>query len=180
MNLMRTARQHACRLRKSAAAVLVAGFFAACSSIDCPLDNIVGMTVTLYSSESRTSLTLADTLTVRVAGSDTVLLNRGFALNSFMLPLRYATGTDTLLFRFSNASGQYATDTIFLRQEARPHFENIDCPAAIFHQLREVRWTSHALREMPLTVDSVAFKQTLVNYDDNENLRVYLRSTASE
>ncbi|MBR1594479.1 MAG: hypothetical protein IJ692_01235 [Alloprevotella sp.] len=159
---------------------MVAGFFAACSSIDCPLDNIVGMTVTLYSSESRTPLTLADSLTVRVAGSDTILLNRGFALSSFIMPLRYATGTDTLLFRFSNDNGQSATDTIFLSQEVRPHFENIDCPAAIFHQLCRVRWTSHALREMPLTVDSVALRQTLVNYDNNENLRVYLRSTASE
>lgn len=152
----------------------------ACSNIDCPLDNIVGMTVNLYSAENRTSLTLTDTLTVRSAGADTLLLNRGYALSTFIIPLRYETGTDTLLFRFSNNKGQVATDTIFLHQEARHHFENLDCPAAIFHKLRKVRWTSHALRLMPLTIDSVAFGQTLVNYDDIENLRVYLRSTASE
>ena len=72
----------------------------ACSNIDCPLDNIVGMTVNLYSAENRTSLTLTDTLTVRSAGADTLLLNRGYALSTFIIPLRYETGTDTLLFRF--------------------------------------------------------------------------------
>lgn len=151
-----------------------------CSNIDCPLDNIVGMTVTLYSSETRQPLTLTDTLTVQVSGSDTILLNRGINLQSVMLPLRYSTDTDTLLLRFSNDKGQAARDTLFLSHEAKPHFENIDCPAAVFHKIQNVRWTSHLLREMPLTIDSVALINPNVNYDDTENLRVYLRATASE
>lgn len=31
---------------------------------------------------------------------------------------------------------------------------------------------------MPLTIDSVAVSQTSVNYDDKENLKIYLRSTS--
>ena len=171
--------------RKSNTFVLVAGFMLAslmpsCSNIDCPLDNIVGMTVTLYSSETRLPLTLTDTLTVSVAGSDSILLNRGISLQSFMLPLRYETDTDTLHLRFSNDSGQAARDTLFLEHEASPHFENIDCPAAIFHCIKNLRWKSHQLREMPLTIDSVAIINKNVNYDDTENLRIYLRATASE
>lgn len=163
-----------------AACITAATLMPSCSNIDCPLDNIVGMTVTLYSSETRLPLTLTDTLTVRVCGSDTLLLNRGINLQSLMLPLRYSTDTDTLLLRFSNAIGQAARDTLFLRHEAKPHFENIDCPAAVFHHIQNVRWTSHQLREMPLTIDSVALINSNVNYDDTENLRVYLRATASE
>ena len=129
-----------------AASITATILMPSCSNIDCPLDNIVGMTVTLYSSETRQPLTL----------------------------------TDTLLLRFSNDKGQAARDTLFLSHETKPHFENIDCPAAVFHKIQNVRWTSHLLREMPLTIDSVALINPNVNYDDTENLRVYLRATASE
>ncbi|MBR1713040.1 MAG: hypothetical protein IJ722_06520 [Alloprevotella sp.] len=159
--------------------VLTALFLAACSNIECPLDNIVVATCGLYTAEDGNPLTLEDSLTIRPAGRDILLLNRAQGISSFVLPLRNAAGTDTLLLRFSNARKQVATDTLFLTHTTQPHFESIDCPTAVFHALTAVRWTSHALGVMPLTLDSVALVRSTVNYDDIENLQLYLRATSS-
>lgn len=153
---------------------------AGCSNIDCPLENVVRLRCVLYSAEEGGRLTLSDTLTVRVAGNDSVVLNRASGLSDFSLPVRYRSGADTFLLRFSNQRGQTATDTIVLFHTNQPHFENIDCPAAMFHTIDSLRWTSHTLREMPLTLDSVGVGRALINYETSENLRIYLRSTASE
>lgn len=151
-----------------------------CTGIDCPFDKKVDMGCTIYATETQSLLTLTDTLTVTAVGTDSVLLNKGISLNEFQLPLRYQSGTDTLVFRFSNNLGQWARDTIFVDQTARPHFESNDCPMAIYHQIDAVRWTSHALADMPLTIDNVTIQRTTVGYDNEEHLRIYLRATAGQ
>lgn len=149
----------------------------ACTNVDCPLDNIVEMTCGLYSAEDKASLKISDTLTVRAGGTkDTILLNRAQNISSFALPLRHQAEEDTLLLRFSNAAGLAATDTLFVGHTNMPHFESVDCPSAMFHTLNCVRWTSHTLSQMPLTIDSVSITRNAVNYENIENLRIYLRS----
>lgn len=150
-----------------------------CTNIDCPLDSIVVMTSTLYASETGAPMRLADSLSVRPAGRDTLLLHRAQGIDRFALPLRSKAGTDTLLLRFSDASGAQAEDTLFVTHDSFAHFENLDCPANVFHRIRDVRHTSHALSRFPLTLDSVGIVRALVDYDDYENLRIYLRSTSS-
>ena len=59
-----------------------------CSNIDCPLDNVVMMQCNLYASETGQPLKLIDTLTVKSAGRDTVLLIRATGVKSFLLPLK--------------------------------------------------------------------------------------------
>lgn len=153
---------------------------AACTNIDCPLDNVVALQCGLYQSETGAPLTLSDTLTVRAGGVlDTVLLNRAIGLKDFQLPVRQGAAADTLLLRFANEHGQAAEDSIIVGHEATAHFESLDCPATFFHTLTAVRWTSHALGEMPLTIDRVEIVRPQVNYDNVENLRIYLRSTAA-
>ncbi len=174
-------RMHKIRFNLSAPLCALALFAASCSNIDCPLDNIVLMTAGLYDAETGKTLTLSDTLTVSATGSgirDTVLLNRATAVSSFAIPLRHAADCDTLLLRFANASGQSATDTLRLSHTNTLHFESIDCPTAVFFTLNEATWTSHSLGTMPLTIDSVAFARKSVNYDDVENIKIYLRSTS--
>ncbi len=136
------------------------------------------MTCQLYEAETEGTLSLTDTLTVKAAGTDSVLLNRGVGLSSFLLPVRQGATTDTLLLCLSNEKGQRATDTVFVEHTNEPHFENVDCPAAVFHTILSVGWTSHPLSQMPLTVDSVAVARSTVNYDDVENIKIFLRSTA--
>ena len=164
---------------RQAVGVWLALMVAGCSNIDCPLDNVVRMQCNLYASETRKALTLSDVLTVTPAGRDTVLLNQATAISSFLLPLKEGGTRDTLLLHFSNTAGQEAVDTLFVTHEPQPHFESVDCPACVFHTIKEVGFTSHALGLMPLTIDSVAIVRTAVNYDDIENLRIFLRSTTS-
>ena len=123
---------------------------------------------------------MADALTVHPANHNFFLLNQATDISSFVAPLRNTGGTDTLLLSFSNTQNQLATDTLFVTHTPTPHFESIDCPASVFHHITTVRWTSHSLGLMPLTIDSVAIIRSLVDYEDMENLRLYLRATTSE
>ena len=157
---------------------LILTLFAGCTEVECPLDNVVEMTCTLYDAQTQKQVKITDTLTVMATGTDSILFNRGINLNQLKLPLGYTTVIDTLLYRFSNAKGQAAVDTVFVRHENLPHFESVDCPVVVFHHISQVRWTCHSLSVMPLTIDSVALIQPTVNYEDTENLRVFLRSAA--
>lgn len=157
--------------------LLVIATLSACSNIDCPLDNVVRMQCNLYAYETKSSLTLTDVLSVTPAGRDTVLLNGATNISSFLLPLKEGGEQDTLLLHLSNASGQHATDTLFVSHKPQPHFESLDCPSSVFHTITAVRATSHPLAQLPLTVDSVSLVRGIVNYDDVENIRIFLRST---
>ncbi len=150
----------------------------ACSNIDCPLDNVVSMQCNLYSSETNSAYTLTDELTVFPAGRDTILLNKATDITSFLLPLKEGGEQDTLLLHLENANGQTATDTLFVTHTPQPHFESLDCPSSVFHTITQVRATSHSLSILPLTIDSVSLVRPLVNYEDNENIRIFLRSTS--
>lgn len=155
-------------------------FITGCSNINCPLDNVVMMQCNFYESETKRVLTLHNMLDVMPANSDTVLINRITQVNHILLPLREGGDLDTLLLQFSNAEEQTATDTLFVSHTRQPHFESVDCPASVFHTITAVRATSHPLSEFPLTIDSVSVVRSAVNYDDIENIRIFLRSTSDK
>lgn len=163
-------------IKKVALLIAAIVMFGGCSNIDCPLDNVVEMTCGLYSAQTQASFTLTDTLTVKPLGRDTVLLNRAENVKSFVLPLSYVGREDTLLLRFSNAQGQSATDTLWIGKTNQKHFESEDCPLSIFHTLQTVHWSSHPSSVYPITIDSISLVRPLVNYENIENLRIFLRS----
>lgn len=169
-------------MRYSASVLLLlsACLLSACSNIDCPLDNVVLMQCNLYDSETQKSLTLSDVLTVTPAGRDTVLLNQASGISSFLLPLKESGTRDTLLLNLSNSLGQEAVDTLFVEHQPQPHFESLDCPSCVFHTITGASCTSHALKLMPLTLDSVAVVRAMVNYDDIENIRIFLRTSSDD
>ena len=149
-----------------------------CTEVECPLDNVVEMTCTVYDIESGKKVKIYDTLTVKIAGSDSTLYNRGVGFDEFAVPLGYTSSVDTLLCCLSNKAGQSAVDTIFVSHEKLPHFESVDCPVVVFHRISHVAWTSHSLSVMPLTIDSIALIQSKVAYEDIENLRIFMRTLA--
>ena len=151
-----------------------------CTSIECPLDNVVMMQCNFYAKETEQPLKLNAELTVKPAGRDTVLLNKITAVESILLPLKEGEDKDTLLLQFVSQTGQQATDTLFVTHTRHPHFESLDCPVSVFHQIVSTHVTSHPLSELPLTADSVSLVRSLVDYNDIENIRIFLRSTHSE
>ena len=76
----------------------------ACSSIDCPVDNVVAVNyaVRAFNGETEVADTLKDTLsvwTIRSDGKDTLILNSGVDVKAFQLPISYAQPVDVLLFQ---------------------------------------------------------------------------------
>ncbi len=150
----------------------------ACSSIDCPLDNQVEMTLAFYDANTLKSLALPDTLSIYGlnAGSEQLLYNRGIAVKTVKLTLRPQQPTDTFLVRFTSPA-EGGTGTVWVAHESQSHFGALDCPASTFHTLRALRWKGHDLNLLPLTVDSAAISHSNVRYEDVENLKVFLRTT---
>lgn len=130
-----------------------------CSSVDCPVYNMVATNYRCYNSNGD-SLKLTDTLSVysqRRDGTDTLLLNRFVGKATFTLPVSYSHPEDKLVFSFKNGKTE-VTDTVWVKKDDIPHFESIDCNAKFFHTLTGVRSTTNKL-------DSVVIKNTSVNYD---------------
>lgn len=151
----------------------------ACSNIDCPLDNVVSLQCNLYDASTQSTLTLSDVLSVTPAGRDTLLLNQATGIKSFLLPLKEAGTQDTLLLHFANAQGAVQVDTLFVNHTPQPHFESLDCPSSVFHTLNAVRVSAQVSTNSAI-VDSVSLVRPIVNYDDIENIRLFIRTSAAK
>ena len=131
-----------------------------CSSIDCPVNNVVATRYRFYNTVGD-SLTLLDTLSVtstRKDGTDTLILNQLSEKSSFSLPISYSHPEDVLVFEFRNKE-VIGKDTVWVKKDDIPHFESVDCNASFFHTLTAVRCTNHLL-------DSIVIKNTSVTYDN--------------
>lgn len=125
---------------------------AACSSIDCPLNNVV---YTNYQLEGPVQ-TLPDTLTItttRMDGLDSVLINQQVNTDSFSLPVSYGRPEDVLFIQ-----ANHLRDTVWIQKTNEPHFESVDCGLNYFHTITGVRFTRHA-------IDSVVINHNSVTYD---------------
>jgi len=83
-----------------------------------------------------------------------------------------------MLFHFSDRWGQTVTDTLVVCHDNIQHFESVECPTVVFHQLISVDWANENTTAAAsfLTIDSVAIVRKLVDYADVENIQIYLRS----
>lgn len=155
-------------MRSKLLSALVVIFLVACSSIDCPVQNVVAVKYALMHGEEAD--TLKDTVWVfsrRSDGTDTLLLNRGTGISSFSLQVSYSHPEDTLLVLLSDTTGRLTLDTVWLKKDDIPHFESVDCSAHFFHRLTAVRSTHES-------IDSIRIVNPTVNYDASiTNLYIY-------
>ena len=68
-------------------------------------------------------------------------------------------------------------DTLFVNHTPQPHFESLDCPNSVFHTLNAVSISAQATASGAI-VDSVSLVRSIVNYDDVENIRLFIRTAA--
>ncbi|SHL18848.1 DUF6452 family protein [Xylanibacter ruminicola] len=163
--------------------LLLGVVMAACSSIDCPVQSTVA---TLYQvcDSTGTQMALSDTMTVVSArqdgteatlidGQDATLYNKGFGLKEFTLPISYKHPEDVLVFHFDNSNNKdlHVTDTVWIKKEDYPHFESVDCSAAFFHTITDVKFTRHY-------IDSIVIKNPSVTYD-SQTVHFYLYPKSS-
>lgn len=146
-------------------ALIGAVVIVSCSSIDCPVNNVVATRYRFYNTAGD-SLTLLDTLSVtstRKDGTDTLILNQLSEKSSFSLPISYSHPEDVLVFEFKNKE-IIARDTVWVKKEDIPHFESVDCNATFFHTLTDVRCTTHLLDSIVIKNSSVTYDNTIVHF----------------
>lgn len=163
-------------MKPSAINLLLASCFiltVACTSIDCPLNNVVLAKYTFYDSNGD-SVKLADTLSVittHIDGpqQDSVLFNRLTQRAKFTLPVSYNGREDEFIFHFWNSYDD-VTDTVRIQKTSKPHFESVDCAPVYFHTVNEV-WSTHNI------IDSVVINHKTIDYDSSkENFKIYLHT----
>ena len=145
-----------------------------CSSINCPIQTAVSINYALrqptdrYGENRQDTLATGDTLwiwTQRSDGTDTLLLNRGTRLTTFSLPVSSSHPEDMLVFYVADSLG-YSLDTLWIKKEDQPHFENVDCQAIFFHTLTAVRSTHNRIDSVVINTADVTF--------DTEPTHLYL------
>ena len=148
-------------------------FLLSCSSIECPVENLVYTKYGVYNGTGQADTLSGDTLYVfslRVDGSDTTLLNRGVNVTSFNLPISYSSPEDTLFFLRVSPDDVFLIDTVWIKKENIPHFESVDCSASFFHKITAVRTTHNG-------IDSIVINHADVNYDtSSQHFHVYFKS----
>lgn len=148
---------------------------AACSSVDCPVENTVATVYKLQRADGTPDTLRSDTLTIispKGNAGDTTLLNRSIATTSFQLPVSYTLLVDTLYLTLADTSQtnhKVYHDTIYISKTNSPHFESVDCNISYFHEITTVEHTHHR-------IDSIVINKTSVNYDlTKEHLRLYFK-----
>ena len=121
---------------------------AACSTIDCPLNN------TVYA-----KYVLRGPVT-------TLPINQQENTDSFSLPMSYNRPEDVLVMQTNNLF-----DTIKVEKTNTPHFESVDCGVNYFHTITNVTYTRHA-------IDSVVIHHNFVNYDaSQQHFYIYFKES---
>lgn len=155
------------------ALVLAAGLMlTACSSTDCPLNNVVLQQIHFYDTSGKKQ-TVQDTLTITVR--DSIVLNRATGLGNISLPMSYQAATDTLVFRYAATGATVsATDTVIISKTNTPHFVSLECSKVIYHNITDIKWSRRTpTPECRYAIDSIAVKNPEVNTDAKENLQIY-------
>lgn len=134
----------------------------ACTSIDCPVENIVATGYKLLKPNGEQDTLSYDTLTItttRNNGNDTVLLNRSLGATDFTLPISNGASADTLIFVLKDTI-RTTHDTLYVTKTDHPHFESVDCAMSYFHTITGVKWAGS-------DIDSVVINKKSVDYDSS-------------
>lgn len=154
-------------MRKIIPILIAALLIAACTTLDCPMNNTVSVRFALRGPVD----TLADTLTimaVRPDKDDSTLFNRGVETTYFLLPMSYSQDEDELRFEMIDTiTKTVTTDIVKIQKTNQPHFESVDCNPAFFHTITGVTHTKNA-------IDSVVINNPNVDTDETkEHLYIY-------
>lgn len=113
--------------------------------------------------ESEYSFPEVITVSLIVNGEDSIVINLLKNATDLKLPISYTNACDTVVFSYDNN----ATDTLYIKHENYPYFISMECGLAMYHRLLDVTYTN-------AFIDSVAIINDYVNFDNNENIKLYL------
>ncbi len=173
-----------------AALALLLGLVTACTSIDCPMNNMVYTSYALLNANGEPD-TLKDTLSIvtnrRFPDQMPVLINKEYGATKLNVPISYDSPEDVFFFLFSNiithndtvytSDTEYeivttrtpyvAIDTVTVSKTDFMHFESLDCNPSYFHTISGVKYTRNR-------IDSIVVNNKDVNYDfSKEQFHIY-------
>ena len=135
---------------------------------DCVVDNVSYARFNFYNKDN-TSIKLSATITVTAAGTDSVLVNKESGAKGLALPVSYKGRVDTFVIKYTDLM----RDTIFMTHTNIPYFISMDCGMAMYHLVEDVKCTHYA-------IDSVKLVNPKINFDPNENFKIYYSTLISE
>ncbi len=186
--------------------LLTLALLVSCSSNNCPLENKVSCNYYFYDSEGN-AIKYTDYLTIKTlkpgykkeytyrklgeqsivtdvqtpeyveqgytesvqeVRKDTILLNKSNTLSSVKLPMSYNNTSDTLIFHYGSI---LAKDTVILQHTPYPYVEMPECGSYMFHVLTGIRSTEAG-------IDHVEIVNPNVNYEGQENVKIYFNGVA--
>ncbi len=162
-------------MRKVIAIAIISLLIAACTSIDCPVQNTVYTVYNLKKADGTADTLLTDTLWIRSTradGQEALLLNKLYGPSAFHfdLGISYTQPEDVLYMEVVNNVGGMWRDTIRIKKENTAHFESVDCQASYFHTITEVNYSRHL-------IDSIVINNPHVTYDTTEpHFYLYLKA----
>lgn len=119
----------------------------------------------LYSMDNESGTVRRDTLdslTVTAAGIDSVIINRQTQVRDITLPLRYATDSTQLIFKYSGG----ITDTVVIFHNNTPYFISMDCG---FQMKQVVTGTRHTRT----LLDSISIVDNVADIYGAENIKLF-------
>lgn len=184
----------------------IVAFFIGCSASNCPLESTVLCNYGFYDSEGTpvsyndpitvttllpgfktvyiykklgylpVTLTHQDlsyveegyTETISEVRKDTVLINSLSGASTMSVPMNYFSDTDTIILSYSSITNK---DTIYISHKNYTHIDLPECGTNRFHTLTSIRSTESAIY-------SVKIANKSVNYDGEENVKIYFNGTA--
>lgn len=138
----------------------------ACDTVDCSLNNTVLCYLSFYNGKGD-KVEITDTLTITAYGTDKTLYNRGSKKADVAIPLSYYNDEDTLTLSVTGKDGTTQAEIVIGKTNTQ-HFESPDCPVNMFHDIQYSYVFSGRF------IDSVVVVKPSINYQRDENIRIYL------
>ena len=135
---------------------------------DCALDNIAYNRIKFYEvneNGTETEYTFPDALTVSmmVNGRDSIVVNHITNAKELTLPMSYTSNCDTVILRFLDRYN----DTLYIHHSNIPIYQSMECGVIMHHTITGSTHTANF-------IDSMAINTANVNFDHNENIRLYI------
>ena len=134
---------------------------------DCALDNIAYNRIKFYSineygAEAEYAFPEYLTASIMINGRDSIVVNHTTNAKELILPMSYTNVCDTVILNFFDRYN----DTLYIGHENIPIYQSMECGVIMHHRLTEIAHTGNI-------IDSMAIKRAEINFNPNENIKLY-------
>ena len=136
---------------------------------DCALENVAYNRMKFYTigadgQEKEYAFPDAMTVSVMVNGQEYIAINHVTNVKEIKLPMSYTAACDTVIMNFYNNDSY--NDTLYIGHDNIPIYQSMECGVIMHHELITATSTN-------VIIDSLAIGNANVNFDYNENIKLY-------